>query len=102
MRDIHKLEDVVKDVLESDASTRNSDRQLYFKVCQRLDSGVLEHKLGDVLLSFNNYDMPRFESVSRARRKLQAKFPRLKATDEIKERRLEREIMFEEYAKEVF
>lgn len=102
MADLYKVENMVLEILLWDEQARNSDDYLYFKLCQRLDNSVLNEKLGDVLLNFKGFDLPRYASVSRARRKLQAKYPELKATDKIKERRLEREILFEEYAKEVF
>lgn len=96
-----RVEDLVLDILEHDADARNSDDYLYFKVCQRLDSAVLGATLGNVLNNFNRYDVPRYSTVSRARRKVQAKFKHLRAADKVADNRLEREIMFEDYAKEV-
>lgn len=102
MKDIHKIEHMVQEILEQDINARNSDDYLYYSVCQRVNAALLEHRLGDVLLGFNGLNLPRYASVSRARRKIQAKFPNLKATEEVKEMRLEREIIFEDYAKEKF
>lgn len=98
MSDLYKIEGIVIEILMADSNARNSDDYLYFKVCQRLDNAVLDVKLGDWLLGFNKYDMPRFASVSRARRKVQAQFPELRATEKINKCRYERAVMFEEYA----
>lgn len=99
MQELLRTEDIVLNILRSDKQARNSDDYLYFKVCQWLDNSVLNCKLGDVLLSFKSFDLPRYASVGRARRKLQAAYPELRADGEIEDRRLEHKIMFEEYAR---
>ena len=101
MKDIcNRVEDLVKDILTKDEKARECDNLLFLKVCQQLDSEVLTVPFGAVLTGFNHYDVPRFSTVSRARRKVQAQNPELKAKGKVAQYRLEREIMFEEYAKE--
>ena len=102
MKDIHKIEKLVESILREDEKARNSDDYLYFTVCQRRNMAALYQNFGEVLLNFNRLELPKYASVSRARRKLQAKFPELKPTENVKDFRLEREIKFETYAKERF
>ena len=101
MRDLYRIQDLVQDILEKDADARNSDTYLYHEVCKRVNKEVLSVPFGAVLNDFNSYKVPNIESVGRARRKLQAQFPDLKATKLVADGRLERQIMFEEYSKEV-
>lgn len=98
MDDIGKIESVVLDILQSDAQARNSDDYLYLKVCQRYDANIISVPLGIVLSEFKSYNVPKFASVTRARRKIQAQNPELKAADAVKTGRLEQETLFKEYA----
>ena len=89
---------LVKDILQEDESTRSSDKYLYYAVCKRLNGTALDDKLGDFLLTFSDYNLPQFESVGRARRKIQAQFPELRPTEDIQRTRYERSIDFQKYA----
>ena len=99
MRDLFKIADVVKDILQNDENARKNDKYLYYAVCKQLNENVLDQKLGDVLLTFSKQDLPRYESVGRARRKLQAQFPELRPAQEIERGRYERSIDYQKFAR---
>ena len=87
-----KLQEFVKPILEADERTRNSDDVLYFHVCTKLlGDGLL---LENVLLNRKTLNIPSYESVGRARRKLQQDNPDLRACKAVEERRAE---LAEEY-----
>ena len=98
MRELQKLTDIVKEILQEDESTRSSDKYLYYAVCKRLNDTALDDKLGDFLLTFSDYNLPQFESVGRARRKIQAQFPELRPKEDIQRGRYERSIDFQKFA----
>lgn len=99
MRDLCKVADLVKDILQENEQARNSDKILFFEVCKRLNNSVLDEKLGDVLLTFNNFNLPAFESVGRARRKIQEQHPELRPKKAVDVARYERTIDYEKFAR---
>ena len=98
MKELFKIEDLVIEILMADSAARNSDDALYFKVIQRINSEALDAKLGHILTGFNAYNLPRFATVSRARRKVQAQRPELCGDKKVSKGRQEKAILFEEYA----
>ena len=102
MTKIYKVHDLCMEIMMSDEMARNSDKYLYLKVCQRINEQILAEPLKTVLTEFKKYGVPCFESVGRARRKIQAQFPELRACAEVSDRRLENELIMEQYAKEKF
>lgn len=99
MKDLKRIEDIVKKVLTDDEQTREDDALLFIKVCQELNGAVLNHAFGFVLENFSTYGLPKYESVGRARRKLQAACPELRPKREIEKLRSERAIDFMNYAR---
>ena len=99
MRDLQKLTDLVKEILQEDESTRSSDKYLYYAVCKRLNGSALDEKLGDFLLTFSDYNLPQFESGGRARRKIQAQFPELRPAKDVQRGRYEKSIDFQKFAR---
>ena len=100
MENLKKVEDVVKTVLSDHPETRNSDNILYGYVLQNYNPMLLESSVKDYLRYFNDYKVPRFETVARCRRKVQEKNPPLRPTDNVREWRRENETKFFNYAKE--
>lgn len=93
---------LVKAILEQYPKARNSDSFLYLKVL-----GVLADKEGmdmgripvtTFLLNMSAWNFPPFESVRRARQKLQRQFPELSASKEVQECRDENEFVFNAFA----
>ena len=70
--------DLVKNILETDSSSRNSDKRLVWSVCFRLgltDSGTITYD--------NFMKAPTFESITRARRKVVELHPELAGDREV-------------------
>lgn len=80
-----KIQDMVHEILIIHPETRNSDRELYYRVIEKVQPSVLRLPLGQTLLQYKELGIPNAETVGRCRRKLQADYPQLradKATDE--------------------
>lgn len=91
---------LVKTILEEDEMTRNSDSFLYFRLLERIDKAILTVPVHDFLLGMGLWGIPPFESVRRARQKIQAECPWLAACDKVKEYRAENEEMYVDFARE--
>ena len=103
MYDLKNTTALVKSILEADVDSRNSDSRLYLNVLRAVgkEKGVelscvsityfLTGLVGDVF--------PPFESVRRARQKLQRRYPELAAKDTVRDYRAENEAAYEEYAR---
>ena len=100
------LEELVQRYLEQVPSTRSDDFMLYFFVAADIygDNGfnpspgetdMLNLKIGDFIMNHNFYGLPAFESVTRARRKIQSNHPEL-CDEKTKELRAKREEEFRE------
>ena len=103
MTDLKNITAIVKVLLENDKSCRNSDSFLYLKVLY-----VVAHQKGInlenvsvpyFLLCLQGTTFPPFESVRRARQKIQAKHPEFAACKAVEGFRAENEVNFREYAR---
>ena len=90
----------VRQVLATVPAARNSDNILYLEVVRLIDQHVLRLPLAVVLNNMKEYNLPTIETVGRCRRKLQAKFPELRATTEVQAFRSGLEAEFREWAGE--
>ncbi len=90
---------LVKTILEENKATRNSDMLLYYEVCKRLNESALEAPFAFVILKLDKFNLPPFESVRRARQKLQEKCPWLAASEEVEMFRDENEEAFRDFAR---
>lgn len=99
MKNLITIQDIVEKILREEKPSRDSDHLLYYYFCKRVKPEILEDKYGDILLSFNSYELPTFESVSRIRRKVQYLYPELKSNKNVEDWRREREEAFEEYSR---
>jgi len=76
----------VKNILSKYESTRNSDKLLIWYLANE------EGKIEDDKLGFNNFmELPSFESITRARRKIQEMTPQLRANEFVTEERRKKE-----------
>lgn len=91
---------VVRDVLESNPETRDSDDKLYYQVCKLICPDISVIPFGKVLMNRKHYGLPAFESVRRTRQKLQHDYPELRACNQIDVERKIREEEFREYARQ--
>lgn len=98
MRNIRRIHDLVMDTLIKMPHTRNSDTALYLAICLKTNPEVEFMRFGDALARENVLGMPKYESVSRARRKIQAENPLLRASEDITDERYENWKVVREYA----
>lgn len=96
---IENVEKLVKQALERNKSAREDDHLLYIEVVYIIDPALVNVNFKMNFMNARNLGLPPFESVSRARRKLQEKYPELRANRIVENARIEKQIEFEEYAK---
>ncbi len=99
MEKLKNVESRVKVLLEKYPETRNNDFQLSSKYYWFFMNFDFTKPFFNVLENEKELDLTPFESITRARRKLQEKHKELQAVKEVKEKRKEREKEFKEYAK---
>ena len=101
--DLTNTTKLVEAILRDDERTRNSDSFLYMKVLTAIgtEKGVDIHSMPITvfLLNLREYGFPPFESVRRARQKIQAKHPELAACDAVRAFRGDNEVKYREYAR---
>ena len=105
MNNLKNTTELVKIILDQDERARNSDSYLYLKVIQILGErkgiNVYKTPVTVFLLRMNEWQFPPFESVRRARQKVQANFPELAATKKTRANRKKNEAVYHNYAKEI-
>ena len=103
MDNIRNTAALVKEALNVNPRTRNSDSYLYYVICKaKLEArGVAISSLSfkDGLLKRKEYDIPAFETVRRTRQKIQAENPELAGNEETEVKRALREEAFRDYAR---
>lgn len=92
---LYNTKEKVARFLEDDPRTRNSDSLLFIKYCEK-QLGRQLPELREVLL---NENIPAFETVRRARQKVQEMRPDLAATEKVRRRRQESRVAFEVFAR---
>ena len=101
---LKSTEALVKGILEQDEKARSSDNYLYLKVCEYISHEVghflRQFEVPYFLMNMKELGYPPFETVRRARQKLQRNFPELRANKEVAGQREENEQAFREFAKE--
>lgn len=95
--------DIVKEVLKAHEQARNCDDYLYYLVCLLVGKqngfDVDNMQLSHFLLYRKEYSLPSYETVGRARRKLQQHYPELAGSDVVEGYRLVNEEAFRRYAR---
>lgn len=98
MTNLYKIEDIVKDVLTKFEDSRSDDFILIYRVYQQInENAVVRQPFYDIMLNHKRYGLPPFESVSRARRKIQSKYPEL-SNKKIADKRLNKTSEYISYA----
>lgn len=95
---IENVETLVRNSLEKNKSTREDDNLLYIDVIYQIDPLLVNENF---LMNFKNarkLGLPAFETVSRARRKLQAENKNLRGSLENQKAREERQLDMFEYS----
>lgn len=102
MLDLKNTTALVKSILEQDKQCRSSDSFLYLKVLTTVgkQKGIDIEKMSIpyFLLNLHGAGLPPFESVRRARQKIQAAHPELAACERVEGFRMENEAEYRAYA----
>lgn len=99
MQDLKSTAMIVKQILIEDEYARSSDMYLYLQVCKRLNPSALFKPFMAVVARLKDHNLPPFETVRRARQKIQAKCPELSAVDEVEDARAELETEYRNFAR---
>ena len=104
LQELHTVKELVSYILCSDQKARNSDSYLYLKVIeqQAIQKGIDLRFLSVVsfFANLNENGFAKFESVRRARQKLQNEYPDLMGSADVEAARRENETVFREWAVE--
>lgn len=104
MNDLKTITALVRAFLETDKQCRNSDSFLYLKILEFYGKkkGIDIHSISIpyFLLNLKGMGFPPFESVRRARQKLQEHNPELAACEAVADSRAFNEEEYKKYAKE--
>lgn len=103
MTELKNITAQVKEILEKDKQTRSSDSLLYLRVLNRycnsvgFDTSTLS--VDFFLRDMEVYGFPPFESVRRARQKVQQKYPELSANKAVQAMRAGKQREYLDYAR---
>ena len=101
MKQIKKVSDVVKQVLEENPAARNNNDILYINVCNRYNPSAVSVPFHLVMFNRKYYNIPPYEGVARARRKIVKQYPELSGNGDVEAyREMNEEIMLD-YARKV-
>ena len=95
---LYETKALVKQMLEENERTRNSDNELYVEICYAVNPSVMRLPFEDVIGNLERFGLPPFETVRRSRQILQAERPDLRPCDEVALFRAENELAYEEFA----
>ena len=99
MNKLYKVEELVEKVLREHTDSRDDNFILIYRVYREINEDlVLRELFFQVMLYHKEYKLPSFESITRARRKLQNKYPELKPSKEVQEIRDKEEMDYFKYA----
>ena len=100
MRYLKTIERKVRAILAHNEDARNDDMVLYLVLCNAClkDAGALP--LAEIMTQYKYLGLPSVESVSRPRRKLQARYPELAGSRPVRKNRSAGEHDYRRYAKE--
>lgn len=90
-----KTFDLVKSILESVPETRDDDFELIYEVAKEFGWGGCA--FGQALTLWRDRGCPSFESITRARRKVQELHPELRSEERVAEMRAEQEGQYREF-----
>lgn len=103
MKTLKTVECRVTEILREHPDARNDDMKLYLLVsesCIYETHGIGTVTFADVMTNYKAFGIPCFESIRRARQKIQAKCPELGCSPEVRRARHRMERVYSEYAKE--
>ena len=98
MSRLYKIEDVVKEVLTEIPETRDDDFKLIAEVYYKMNFNIASTSFALMMLGHKEFGLPPFESITRARRKLQATYESLRASQKVQDARLNETSEYINYA----
>lgn len=98
MKQLRKLEKIVKKILKEKPVARGDDDLLYLDVLDEMKVNISDFTAESFLLNYRKMGIPTIETVGRCRRKVQAKDNSLKPTPEIGLKRKQMENSFYDYS----
>ena len=101
MKNIKKTSKLVKKILTEEPKARDNFCYLYYVVCLTKNTKALGMPFAQVLMNLRELNLPPFESVRRARQKIQRAHPELRSTPEVEEQKILNEEIVRDYAKQV-
>lgn len=99
MNKLYKVEDIVYQVLKEVPEARKDDFVLVAEVYNKIQPLINNVSFNRVMLAHKELGLPYFESISRARRRLQSIFEELRPSKEVQEARDEEQLIYREYAR---
>lgn len=99
MNKLYKVEDIVYQVLKEVPEARKDDFVLVVEVYNKIQPLLYGVSFEKVMLNHKELGLPYFESISRARRRLQNIFEELRPSKEVQEARDEEQLVYREYVR---
>lgn len=103
MTELRNTSDLVKALLTADEKCRNSDSYLYLRVlsviAEKRGIDLRDITISNFLMNMHGTAFPIFETVRRARQKVQEHNPNLCPCQEVAEYRMENETEYRAYAR---
>lgn len=93
MKEFNDLKGIVSIILHDSEEARNDDTTLYIMVCEKMNAEACKRPFKEVLKHRHDFGLPKFESVSRVRRKLQ------ESNEEIQSSKAVMDLKFEKFKK---
>ena len=100
MRYLKTIERKVRTMLAKNEDARNDALVLYLGLCNAGLKDAGAWPLAEIMTQYKYLGLPSFESVSRTRRKLQARYPELAGSRPVRKKRSAGEHDYRRYAKE--
>ena len=99
MENLKTLEGKVRIILEKNKDARDDDMVLYLALCNDCLANAGEIPLAEIMERHKSLGLPGFESVSRTRRRLQARYLELMSSVPVQAKRAAGEKDFRRYSK---
>lgn len=99
MGSIYKTDEIVRRILTEKPGTRDDDFFLFLEYFRYINPQLIDKPLEEILILHKWYGLPSLETITRARRKNQAKYKELKSKKEIEKLRKQQEENFVFYSK---
>lgn len=95
---VPKYLNLVRDILTDDIKARKDDMYLWLKACERATGRpVSTFPLASIVVLCENGELPNIKTIERTRRKLQADYEELRATEDVELIRSQEEFAYREY-----